>query len=260
MTDTAVRARPVSAAEVEPWRQMYRLEMSCQIIHESIHWRPGWTLEYALVVGETVVGYGSVAVQGPWQGKPTVYEFYVVPPKRMLVFELFQTLLRESGAVTIEVQSNDSLITVMLHTFAREIVTESILFRDHERTTLAPPGASFRLAGETDFSDLSPGDLRWHGVVEVDGRPAGKGGILFHYNPPYGDIYMEVAEPFRRRGLGAFLVQELKRICYEGGRVPGARCNPGNVGSRLTLQRAGFVPCGHLLSGSVGEPLAQTGG
>jgi hypothetical protein len=29
----------------------------------------------------------------------------------------------------------------------------------------------------------------------------GQGGILDHYNRPYGDIYMEVAEPFRRRGL-----------------------------------------------------------
>jgi GNAT superfamily N-acetyltransferase len=68
---------------------------------------------------------------------------------------------------------------------------------------------------------------------------------------PYGDIYMEVAEPFRSRGLGSFLVQELKRVCYEGGNVPGARCNPRNVASRKTLQKAGFVPCGHILNGSV---------
>ena len=29
--------------------------------------------------------------------------------------------------------------------------------------------------------------------------------MLFHYNPPYGDIHMEVAPAFRRRGLGTFL-------------------------------------------------------
>lgn len=34
---------------------------------------------------------------------------------------------------------------------------------------------------------------------------------------------LAVAEPFRRRGFGAFLVQELKRVCYEGGYVPAAR-------------------------------------
>jgi GNAT superfamily N-acetyltransferase len=43
-------------------------------------------------------------------------------------------------------------------------------------------------------------------------RGVGERELFFHYNPPYGDVYMEVAEPFRRRGLGAYLVQELKRI------------------------------------------------
>jgi RimJ/RimL family protein N-acetyltransferase len=62
---------------------------------------------------------------------------------------------------------------------------------------------------------------------------------------------MEVGEPFRQRGLGSFLVQELKRVCYEGGHVPAARCNTGNVASRRTLQKAGLVPCGHILTGAV---------
>ena len=62
---------------------------------------------------------------------------------------------------------------------------------------------------------------------------------------------MAVAEPFRRRGLGSYLVQELKRVCYRDGNVPAARCNTTNVASRKTLQKAGFVPCGHILVGSV---------
>src|SRR5262249_53883122 len=90
--------------------------------------------------------------------------------------------------------------------------------------------------------------------MEVDGKAAGKGGILFHYNRPYGDIYMEVAEAFRRRGLGAYLTQELKRVCYEFGAVPAARCNVTNLASRRTLQRAGFVPFAHMLYGSIGAP------
>ncbi len=60
---------------------------------------------------------------------------------------------------------------------------------------------------------------------------------------------MEVSEPYRRRGLGCFLVQELKRICYELGSIPCARCNPDNIASRRTLQKAGFVPCAHILRG-----------
>jgi len=87
--------------------------------------------------------------------------------------------------------------------------------------------------------------------VEVGGAVAAKGGILFHYNQPYGDIYMEIAEPFRRRGFGSYLVQKLKRVCYEQGNIPSVRCNPKNIASRKTLQKAGFVRCGQIVTGSV---------
>jgi GNAT superfamily N-acetyltransferase len=92
-------------------------------------------------------------------------------------------------------------------------------------------------------------EARW--VVSVGGVVAAAGDILFHYNRPFGDIFMKVGEAFRRRGVGTYLVQELKRVCYEGGSVPAARCNPKNIASRQTLQRAGFIPCGHILNGTV---------
>jgi GNAT superfamily N-acetyltransferase len=244
-------AKAADAREVLPWRDMYRLEMNCQVIHDSIHSRPGWTQEYVLFSGRTPVGYGSVAIAGPWQGKPTVYEFYVLPHHRLHAFDLFHTLLTASGAVMINVQTNDSLITVMLHTFAHAVTSESVLFNDGLFTALSPAGATFRGATPAEVPDVSSDQLRWYGVVEFEGQVAATGGILFHYNRPYGDIYMDVLEPFRRRGLGSFLVQELKRVCYEGGNIPAARCKPENIGSRRTLQKAGFVPCGNILNGSV---------
>jgi RimJ/RimL family protein N-acetyltransferase len=88
-------------------------------------------------------------------------------------------------------------------------------------------------------------------VVTLNGEIAGAGGVLYHYNRPYGDIYMKIAEPFRGRGLGAYLVQELKTACRAGGSVPAARCNIGNLASRRTLQKAGFVPCGNLVTGDL---------
>lgn len=248
MTCAARRAQP---DDIAAWREAYRREMACQIIHDSIHQRPGWTQEYALSIERTPVGYGSVAVGGPWQGTPTLYEFYVEPSHRVRVFSLFEALLETAGPTHIEVQSNDPLAAAMLHTYARSVIGESILFHDQVTTTLAPPGAGFRAPAAGEIPDLVAEQVPWHGVVDVGGVAAATGGILFHYNRPYGDIYMNVAEPHRRRGLGAFLVQELKRVCYAGGHVPAARCNPGNLASRLTLQKAGFVPCGHVLKGVV---------
>ena len=251
MPGMELSAKFADVEDIAQWRDMYRLEMNCQIIHDSIHSRPGWTQEYLLVAGSRPAGYGSVAVAGPWKDKPTVYEFYVLPHQRLHAFKLFRALLTASNAAMINVQTNDSLITVMLHTFADDVTNESILFHDRLTTDLSAAGATFRGAKPNEIPDVSGHQLKWHGVVEFDGHVAATGGILFHYNRPYGDIYMDVGEPFRRRGLGSFLVQELKRVCYEGGSIPAARCNSSNIASRLTLQKAGFVPCANILTGSV---------
>lgn len=239
--------------DIRPWRDLYRQEMNCQIIHDSLHRREGWTQSFQLRIGGTAVGYGAVAVAGPWKDKPTMFEFFVAPPYRAQAFKLFHAFQSACGATRMEVQSNDPLITVMLHVFARGIETESILFHDELTTSLAPAGASIRPAAPDDGEHLRSLALdesaKW--IATVDGELAGAGDILYHYNRPYGDIYMKVAESFRRQGIGAFLVQELKRVCYEGGSIPGARCNPKNVASRMTLQKAGFVPHAHLLTGVI---------
>lgn len=247
------RAHRVELGEIQGMRDMYRHEMNCQIIHDSIHTRLGWTHEYMLTEGGVKAGYGSVAVAGPWQTNPSVYEFFVMPPHRRRMFDLFIALLTSSGATAIETQSNDPLLTVMLHTFAPTVSSESILFHDKVTTAHALPDAVFRRVSPEDAPQIAQQQLdseaTW--LVTAGGVVAAAGDILFHYNRPYGDIYMKVAESFRRRGVGTYLVQELKRICYEGGSVPAARCNPKNIASRQTLQKAGFVPCGHILKGTV---------
>ncbi len=248
-----VSATAASLNDVRLWRDMYRLEMGCQIVHDSIHNRSGWTQEYLLFVAGLPVGYGSVAVGGPWEGQPTAYEFYVVPYQRLRMFDVFRALLAASGAISMAVQSNDALATAMLHAFVPQVTSEAILFHDKLLTSHAPPGATFRQPTAAEVPGVLEMFRRWHGVVDLEGVAAASGGIRFHYRP-FGDIYMDVAEPFRRRGLGAFIVQELKRVCYEGGHVPAARCSPQNLASQRTLQKAGFVPCGHILKGAVPAP------
>lgn len=249
-------ATPTSASAVLPLRVCYRREMNCQIVHDSIHRRNGWTTTYALHLDGSSAGFGSVAISGPWTGKPTIFEFYVLPANRGRAFHLFEALLDTSGARLMEIQSNDLLLAVMLHTYARDICSESIVFHDGITTMLSANGAILHQVtpdAETHAAIAQrQGGTEWR--LHLGGEPVATGGILFHYNEPYGDIYMEVAEPFRRRGLGAYLVQELKRIAYELGSVPCVRCSPGNVASRKTLQKAGFVPYAHILNGSIPPP------
>ena len=49
-------AKATSFEEIQSWREQYRQEMNCQIIHDSLHNRPGWSLEYSLIVGGVSVG------------------------------------------------------------------------------------------------------------------------------------------------------------------------------------------------------------
>ena len=249
-------ALPASNAETLPLRARYREEMNCQIVHDSIHRRPGWTLTYKLKLGRTAAGFASVAIGGPWKKKHAVLEFYVLPEHRSRAFELFETFLASTNARFFEAQSNDVLFTSMVHTYGRRVASEKIVFHDKFTTSLPANGARLKcVTAETDVRaaiEQRQGGGEW--VLEADGKVAGKGGVLFHYNRPYGDVYMEISEPFRRRGLGAFLVQELKRACYELGAIPCARCSPANVASRKTLQRAGFVPFAHILIGQLKTP------
>jgi RimJ/RimL family protein N-acetyltransferase len=233
--------RPVEVKEILPWRELYRQEMNCQIVHDSLHVREGWTVPYLLESDGEAIGYGSIAVGGPWMGTRTVFEFFVAGKERSRFFEAFEALRAASEADAIETQTNDVMLTAMLHTWAHDVFSEKIVFEDKLTTAYRAPGATLR-------KREPEGD--WM-LVEAGGEVAGTGGILYHYNRPYGDIWMEVAEAFRRRGFGTYLVQELKRICREGGSVPCARCNTENVASRKTLQKAGFVPCAHMLRGKL---------
>src|SRR5579859_1587878 len=190
-------AKVAALEQIVRWRDLYRAEMNCQIIHDSIHSRPGWTVEYILRAGDKPAGYGSIAVAGPWKKNRSIYEFFVLPQFRSQLFDLFAELVRACGVSRIETQSNDVLLTSMLHAFAPSTKSESILYYDKLTTTFAPADATFRVATVADQPDVPVEQLPSHGVVEYKGRVAGKGGILFHYNQPYGDIYMEVGKEFR---------------------------------------------------------------
>jgi len=242
---------PAGAEEVLPFRELYRREMSCQIIRDSWHGR-GWTDAYWLRLDGRTIGYGLVGgVRG--HPKDTIIEFYVLPLHRSAALPLFRRLIEASRATTVVAQTNDVLLTLMLYDCASAIESDTVLFHDAFTTRLVVASAAFRPVTESDQARMFTHQVEPVGgwMIEVDQQVVATAGILFHYNPPYGDIHMEVAEPFRRRGYGSYLVQEVKRTCYEMGRVPAARCPVSNEGSRAALQRAGFLPCARVLSGTL---------
>jgi GNAT superfamily N-acetyltransferase len=246
MTVDAIRAE---VQDIQAFRALYLQETNCQIRYNACHER-GWTDSYLLKADDLTVGYGSVKGR-EIPDRDTVFEFFVIRPFRKLSGLLFGQLVRVSGAGYIECQSNDLLLSGLLSECARDITSDTVLFEDHAVTGQAVAGATVRRRRDTDrvfTHSVEPvGDY----VVLLAGEVVGTGGFFLHYNAPFADVYMEIREDCRRRGLGRFLVQEVKKECYLAGRVPAARCAIENTASRATLTSAGLSVCGYMLAGRI---------
>jgi GNAT superfamily N-acetyltransferase len=242
-----------SVDAILPMREQYRRAMGCQVVHDSYHER-GFTDSYLLKLDGDAVGYASIAGD-PQPPREIVKELYVAPAHRSELPRLFRALLAAARPRWIEAQTNDPFLRVPLFDCATSLRADRILFDDGRSTALEPPGVELRRIAEDEKPRVFEHKLVPVGdwVLDHDGEVVASGGLLFHYNPPYGDIHMEVAAPYRGRGYGAYLVQELKRICYEMDRVPAARCNVDNLASRRTLERAGMTVCGHIVRGEIAE-------
>ncbi len=187
--------------------------------------------------------------------KGRVVEFYTFPQFRRSALPMFRALLATSQATHIAAQTNIPLMLLMLKDCAADIQAEKVLLADGSPTHLSCRwNGVFR--SKKSGSDELPvfahnrepeGD--W--VIEANEEIIATGGFLTHYNPPYADRYMEVKESHRRSGVGSFLIQELRKACYDQGKRPAARCDVDNIPSRRTLERGGLLACGHLLVGRI---------
>jgi GNAT superfamily N-acetyltransferase len=246
-----VSVEHVDLEAILPMREDYRREMRCQIVHDCWHAR-GYTDSFLLRSDGVVVGYGAVG-GAPGDPRTTLKEFYVLPERRGEALALCHELVQVSDAATIEAQTNDRLLVLMLLDCASALESETVIFEDAVTVHVEQPGVVFRRLTAAERAAAFPHTFEPVGDWALfEGRlMVASGGFLTHYNPPYADIHMEVAQTHLRRGLGTFIVQELKRVCREAGYVPAARCHETNVGSRRALERAGMWPCARIVKGAI---------
>jgi hypothetical protein len=244
-----IQVRRVEYQDVETMRELYRQEAGCEIVHDSFLARK-LSDPYLILVNGRVAGYGGIGNKYP---PNCLTEFYVVRQMRQSALAMYRELLVVSGATQVEAQTNMPLMLLMLYDCAVNINSEVLLFEDGLTTNLVCLDGVFRQTTPEDrptiFEHTREPVGEW--LLEVKGAVVATGGFLSHYNPPYTDVYMEVAEPERHKGYGSYLAQELKRACYEAGKKPASRCNLDNHASRATLTKAGFLPCGRILVGDV---------
>ncbi len=247
--DVAAGAVKATLQDIVSHRALFLQEMNTQIRYDACHAR-GWTDSYLLRSGDLTVGYGSIKGQQR-QDRDTIFEFYVIPSFRNVAPVLFTQLIAAARPTSVECQSNDALLTSMLYEFARDITSDTVLFEEHVTTQHAIPGAIVRPRRDGDRIFEHVVEPVGEYVLEVDGEIVATAGFMLHYNVPFADLYMEVRPDCRRRGFGAFILQEVKTACYLAGRIPAARTGLDNIASRATLQKAGLRVSGFMLIGAV---------
>jgi len=236
-TPSDVSVRPCALAEVEPFRRAMEVEVDAQIVHYSILPRRLADPFLFLLRGRPV-GYAGV-----WNryAPGRIMEIFVTPGSRHASPALLRALAVASGASELEAQTNIPLMDTLLRAQSTPLVVAKRLFDDAARDPgLDCSGASFRRRRPEDEGP----EGEW--VVEIDGEVVAGGGALTHYNEPWADLYMEVRPGWRRQGIGAWLVQELVRMCRRRGFRPAARCDPDHEASVRTLLRGGLSECGAL--------------
>src|SRR5262249_33478158 len=107
------QVRLVTNEEIIPLRTRFRAEMNCQVTKDSIHRLRGWMLSSLIELAGVSVGFGSIAIAGPWKDKPTLIEFFLLPEVRTRAFALFEAFRAVSRPAFLEVQTNDTLLFVL---------------------------------------------------------------------------------------------------------------------------------------------------
>jgi GNAT superfamily N-acetyltransferase len=231
-------------------RNLFLQETNFQIRYNACHER-GWTDSYVVMCYKEKIGYGAVKGNENIKDRDTVFEFYMIPSFRNLSSTAFLQFLQVSKAGFMECQSNDLILASLLYEYGQNISSNVILFEEGFTSDLRIDKIIFRKRIENDVVFEHKAEPVGDYVLERNKEVVATGGFLLHYNMPFADLYMEVREDCRRRGLGSFLIQGIKEQCYLAGRVPAARTGIENVASKATLLKAGLKIAGYMLLGEV---------
>lgn len=236
-----------SEEQVAALRKSFLEKLGNQFVYDKCHYY-NWCDNYLFVFNGKAIGYGSIWGSDDRRKRDSIFEFYLRDDHMGKSDDCFKMLMSLPGVKMMECQTNDDLLTNMLFRFAKNINAEAILFEEANSTSLKIDGALFRRRKDDDIvirEDDGPE------VLEHNGTIVAHGGLMYNYNLPYADVYMHVLEGYRGKGYGSLIVQELKKLAYEMGRVPAARCNVDNVISKATLEKAGFRICGFRVNGDL---------
>ena len=122
----AIEIQRTTLERILPIRAVFLRDTNCQIRYNARHER-GLTDSYAVLLGERMIGYGSVMGQ-ELKERDTLFEYFLLPTYRNSRSEAFRELLDLTGVRFIECQSNDHHLSEMLFEFGENICSDTVLF------------------------------------------------------------------------------------------------------------------------------------
>ncbi len=214
-------------------------------------------MPYAIAMADQPIGYACI------DHAKCLWQFHLVRHATPQGPEIFAQLIGEGLMTAAVISTRDPLSIALCSEFQQRVWCQAYLFEDGWRTCeplpdytsvtlrLAQPGEAARLADLCgDFLEAyEPYILNQRlYILEAAIGFLGIGladPVLIH--PPYTCIGMFVHPDHRQRGVGAYLIQQLKARVYALGYIPIAGCGYNNVASRKTLERGGMITRDRLL-------------
>lgn len=178
--------------------------------------------------------------------------------------EIFHWMLSTYGIQHATVSTIEPLYFSLCLDVQRNIMLHSYLFRDHQPRVLPSNlnASLFRQADTSEFDEIvrfyqanteGPGEwieaflnmrlARDELFVLYDQHTLVAAGecIPSQKQPPCADLGMVVARSYRGRGIGSFILTQLKNRCYEAGWKPICSCEASNHASKKAIEKAGFI-------------------
>ena len=190
--------------------------------------------------------------------------FHLVEQYRARAQELFRWILATYGIEHAIASTIEPLYFSVCLDVQQSMTPHSYLFRDSKRIEFASGSneSSLRKAAQSEFDDLvhfyranTKGSGDWiEGFLQKrldrdelyvlhDRQTLVATGecIPSQQQPPYADLGMVVDQSHRGRGLGSFMLVQLKQRCYEAGWKPICSCAAENLASKKAIEKAGFI-------------------
>lgn len=232
------------------WRKLYF--QSCYEAQELfVEQKVMESKALSIVVGIKPIGYFIVC-----NGK-IILEYYLEKKYLHLQTQIFLHLIQSKAITSAWVKTFDPLLLKMAHMFGQKNSVIGFLFRDSNSTDL-------KLKSDLVFKKASLKDMdlveafKWDFfesqeeleyffnegtyLFYLKDEFVGIGTIMnIHKYKPFCDIGMCVKPEFRKMGLGAQIVLQLKNHCFKKNLKPICGCAFENVASRKTLEKAGFI-------------------